>query len=164
VANFESREITDSRKFRSKKIIYSETGGHVLTPFFGKNRSKGMRGSSQWKAEYNQPIEGRTKRSTRSANGKKSSTLTVGQQVGVIGLWQTRGSVDGHEEGGIQRNMPDGKYGGGGSIRDWQQVKSQFLECLRLLRESFSIFSSFLSLDTSKQCCDRLGVGFVLTT
>jgi hypothetical protein len=33
--------------------------------------------------------------------------------------------------------------GGGGSVHDWQWVKSQFLEGLRLLRESFSIFSSF---------------------
>jgi hypothetical protein len=39
-ADFESREITDSRKFWSKKIVYSEIGGHVLTPFFWKNRSK----------------------------------------------------------------------------------------------------------------------------
>jgi hypothetical protein len=30
------------------------------------------------------------------------------------------------------------------------------------MRESFSIFSKFLSLDTSKQCRDRLGVGFIL--
>jgi hypothetical protein len=30
-----------SRKFRSKKIIYSKTGGHVLTPFFGKMGQKG---------------------------------------------------------------------------------------------------------------------------
>jgi hypothetical protein len=36
VADFESREITDSRKFRIRKIIYSETGGYVLTPFLEK--------------------------------------------------------------------------------------------------------------------------------
>jgi hypothetical protein len=30
------RDITDSRKFRSKRIIYFETGGHVLTLFFWK--------------------------------------------------------------------------------------------------------------------------------
>jgi hypothetical protein len=33
--------------------------------------------------------------------------------------------------------------GGGGSVHDWQWVKNQFLEGLRLLQESFSIFSSF---------------------
>jgi hypothetical protein len=54
-----------------------------------------------------------------SADGQKGSALTVGQQVRAIGRWQTRGSADGHEEGGIQRNMPDRKYGGGGSVHDW---------------------------------------------
>jgi hypothetical protein len=29
-----------SRKFQSKKNIYSETRGHVLTPFFGKTGQK----------------------------------------------------------------------------------------------------------------------------
>jgi hypothetical protein len=47
----------------------------------------------------------------------------------------------GKGEGGIQSDTPEGKHGGGGSIHDWQRVKSQFLG-LRLLRESFSIFSS----------------------
>jgi hypothetical protein len=42
--------------------------------------------------------------------------------------------------------------------------KSQFLGGLRLPRESFSTFSSILSLDASKQCRDWLGVGFVLRT
>jgi hypothetical protein len=98
---------------KAKKIIYSE-GGHVLTPFFGKNRSKGIR----WKAEYNQPIEGRIEQSTRSADGQKGLALIVGQQVRAIRRWQTTGSADEHEEGGIQRNMPDRKYGGGGSIHD----------------------------------------------
>jgi hypothetical protein len=46
----------------------------------------------------------------------------------------------GYEEDGIQRNAPDGKFGGGGSIHDWQRVKSQFLEGLRLLRETFLYF------------------------
>jgi hypothetical protein len=68
----------------------------------------------------------------------------VGQQVRAIGRWQTRGSADGHEEGGIQRNTPDGKYGGGRSVHDWQQVKILFLEGLRLLRESFSILVVFV--------------------
>jgi hypothetical protein len=40
--------------------------------------------------------------------------------------------------------------GGDGLVHDLQQVKSQFLEGLRLLREFFSIFSRFLPLDTSK--------------
>jgi hypothetical protein len=52
-------------------------------------------------------------------------------------------TADGHEEGGIRRNTPYRKYDGGGSVHDWKRVKSQFLEGLRLLRESFSIFSSF---------------------
>jgi hypothetical protein len=52
------------------------------------------------------------------------STLMVGQQVRVIGRWQTRESTDGHEEGGIQRNTPNGNYGGGGTIHGWQRVKS----------------------------------------
>jgi hypothetical protein len=58
-------------------------------------------------------------------------------------------------KGGNQKSTPKGRHGGGGSIHDWQWVKSQFLEGLRLLRESFSI-------DASKQCHNRLGVGFVL--
>jgi hypothetical protein len=40
------------------------------------------------------------------------------KRIRRISRWQTRGSADGHEEGVIQRNMPDGKYGGGGSIYD----------------------------------------------
>jgi hypothetical protein len=63
----------------------------------------------------------------------------VGQQVRAIGRWQAKGLADGHEEGGIQGNTPDRKYGGDGLVHDWQRVKSQFLEGLRLLRESFSI-------------------------
>jgi hypothetical protein len=39
-------EITDSRKFQSKKIIYSETREHVLTPFFGKIGQKEQRESA----------------------------------------------------------------------------------------------------------------------
>jgi hypothetical protein len=58
--------------------------------------------------------------STRSTDGQKSSVLTVGQQIRAIGRWQPRGSTDRHEEGGIQRNTPHGKYGEGGSVHDWQ--------------------------------------------
>jgi hypothetical protein len=54
----------------------------------------------------------------RSADSQKDLALTVGQQVRAIGRWQTRGSTDGHGEGGIQRNAPDGRYSGGGSIHD----------------------------------------------
>jgi hypothetical protein len=38
--------------------------------------------------------------------------------------------VDRKKEGGNQGNQgdtPEGKHGGGGSIHDWQRVKSQFL-------------------------------------
>jgi hypothetical protein len=41
MADYESREITDSTKFRSKRIIYSETEGACVDTIFGKNRSKG---------------------------------------------------------------------------------------------------------------------------
>jgi hypothetical protein len=33
--------------------------------------------------------------------------------------------------------------GGGGSVHNWQRVNNHFLEDPRLLRESFSIYSSF---------------------
>jgi hypothetical protein len=108
-----------------------------------ENRSKGIRGSSRWKAEYNRSIEERKRWSTGLADGQGGSTLTVGQQVIAIGRWLTRRSTDGSEEGSIQRDTPKGKHNGGGSIHDWQWVKSRFFEGLRLLRESFSIFSSF---------------------
>jgi hypothetical protein len=111
--------------------------------FLEKNRTKGIRRSSRWKAEYNRPIEERKWWSTGLADGQGGSTLAVGQRVRAIGRRLTRRSVDGREEGGIQRDTPKGKHGGGGSIHDWQRVKSWFLEGLRLLRESFSIFSSF---------------------
>jgi hypothetical protein len=39
-ADFESRKITDSRKFRSKKDYLLQNRGHVLTPFFGKTGQK----------------------------------------------------------------------------------------------------------------------------
>jgi hypothetical protein len=70
----------------------------------------------------------------------------VGQQVGAIGRWQTRGSDDGHEEGGIQRNTLDAKYSGGVSIRDWRRVKSQFLESLLTPARVLFIFISFFYL------------------
>jgi hypothetical protein len=84
------------------------------------------------KDKVKQPMENRVQsadwRKNRAVNEirrwSERSTLTVGQQVRVIGRWQTRGLADGHEEGGIQRNTPDGKYGGGGSIHSWQRVKS----------------------------------------
>jgi hypothetical protein len=116
------------------------------------------------KTECNRPIEERTEQSTRSGDGQKSSTLTMGQRVRVISRWQTRGSADGYEGGGIQRNTLDGKHRGGGSIYDCRWVEKSVLEGLRLLRESFSIFSSFLSLDASKHYLDRLGVGLVPRT
>jgi hypothetical protein len=54
----------------------------------------------------------------RSVDGQKGSALAVGQQVRAIGRWQSRGLSDAYEEGGIQRNTPDGKHGGGGSVHD----------------------------------------------
>jgi hypothetical protein len=90
VADFESREITDSRKFRSKMIIYSETRGMCWHYFFGKIGQTRVKRSSRWKIEHNWPIEGRTDQSTRSADSQKGSTLTVGQQVRVIGRWQPK--------------------------------------------------------------------------
>jgi hypothetical protein len=79
----------------------------LLTLFFGKMGQEGIGENSQWKAGHNRPIEGRTEQSTRSADGQKGPALTVGLQVRAIGRWQTRGSADGHEEGGNQRNTPD---------------------------------------------------------
>jgi hypothetical protein len=41
---------------------------------------------------------------------------------------QTEDQLNGKKEGGKREDMPEGKYGGGGSIHDCQRVKSQFLE------------------------------------
>jgi hypothetical protein len=121
--------------------------GHISTRcwhrFLKKHVKRGKIGTTDEKIECNRPIEEREGRSARSTDGQKGSTLTVGQWVRAIGRWQTRGSADRHEEGGIQRNSPDGKYGGEGSVHGWRRVKSPFLEGLRLLKESFYIFSSF---------------------
>jgi hypothetical protein len=40
VADFESREDNGFEEISEQKIIYSETRGHVLTPFFGKKQVK----------------------------------------------------------------------------------------------------------------------------
>jgi hypothetical protein len=45
--------------------------------------------------------------------------------VKTIGRWSTRKSADEEKEKAVikelrQRNTPDGKYGGGGSVHDWQ--------------------------------------------
>jgi hypothetical protein len=61
------------------------------------------------KTEYIWSINGRTERSTRSVDGQKNPTLTVGQQVRAIDCLQIRGSADGHREGGFQRNTLDKK-------------------------------------------------------
>jgi hypothetical protein len=45
-----------------------------------------------------------------------------------------------------------------GSINDWQRVRVSFRK-VRLLYESFFILVVSISLDASKQCCNRLGVG-----
>jgi hypothetical protein len=93
---------------------------------FWKKQVKRDKVKQPMETEYNQLIEGRTEQSTRLTNGQKGSALTEGQQVRAIGRWQTKGSAHMHEEDGIQRSTPDGKYGGGGSVHDWQRVKSQF--------------------------------------
>jgi hypothetical protein len=56
----------------------------VLTLFFWKNGSKGIRRSSRWKAGCDRPIEERKRWSTGLADGQGSSTLTVGQWVRAI--------------------------------------------------------------------------------
>jgi hypothetical protein len=90
---------------------------------FWKIKSKETRRSSRWKAGCNLPIEQRKKWSMGLADGQGSSTLTVGQRVRAISRWLMRRSVDGHEEGGVQRDTPKGMHDGGGSIHDWQRVK-----------------------------------------
>jgi hypothetical protein len=56
----------------------------VVDTILWKTRSKGIRRSSRWKAEYNRSIEGREEWSTRFADSQKGSMLTVGQLVNVI--------------------------------------------------------------------------------
>jgi hypothetical protein len=113
--NYYSKDI--KQMFEQKYHLLQNWGACVDTIFWKKQGQEGIRKNIRWK-EYNRPIEGRTERSTRSADGQKSSALTVGQQVRAIGRCKTRGSDDRHEEGGIQRNAPDGEYGRGGLIHD----------------------------------------------
>jgi hypothetical protein len=142
-----NKEDNGFEEISEKKIIYSETwGACVDTVFWEKSMSKGIRWTSRWKTECNRSVEERERRSTRFVDGQENSTLTVDQHVKAIGRWR-------------ERDTPKGNYVGGGSIYDWWQVKESVLGSFRLLWESFSIFSNFLSLDASKQCRDRLGVG-----
>jgi hypothetical protein len=59
----------------------------------------------------------RVKRDSQSADWRKNRV------VNEMHRWQTRGSADGH--------TPDAKYGGGRSIKNWQRVKSRFLDGLK---------------------------------
>jgi hypothetical protein len=132
-----------SSKFQSKGIIYCEIDEHVLTPFFGKNGSKGVRRGSRWKQSTIGQLKERDGWSTRLANGERDSTLIVGQLVKVIGRWSAWRSADEERKGGNPRDTPKGKHGGGGSVYNWRCVKELVLGRFRLLRESFSIFSIF---------------------
>jgi hypothetical protein len=86
--------------------------------------SKGVRRSSRWKIECNRPIEGREGWSTRFTDGQRDWTLTMGQLIKAIDRWSTRRSADGEEEGGNQKDTPEGKHDGGRSIYDWRRVRS----------------------------------------
>jgi hypothetical protein len=136
----------------------------TVDTIFWKNRSKGIRRSGRWKIECDRSIKGREGRSTRFADGQRDSTLTVGQLIKAISWWSARRSADEERKGGNQRDTPEGKHGGGGSIHDCQRVKESVFRRSFDSRESPFMFLVFLSLDASKQCCDRLGVGFVLKT
>jgi hypothetical protein len=48
--------------------------------------------------EYNRSIEGRGEHSTRFADGRKGSALTVGQLVRTISRWSARKSADEEKE------------------------------------------------------------------
>jgi hypothetical protein len=106
------------------KTYRAEPKAVAFDTVFWKTCQKEIRGTADEKTECNRPIEEREGRSTRIADGQRDSTLKVGQQVRAIGRWLTRGSADGHDKGGIQRNTLDGKHDGGGSVYDWQRVKS----------------------------------------
>jgi hypothetical protein len=144
-------------KLREKDHLLQYWGACVDTIFWKKNT--GQRRSSRWKTECNRLIEEREGRSTRFADSQRNSTLTVGQQVKAIVRWSTRGSVNWEEEDGNQGDTLEGKHGGGGSIYDWRWVNESVLgSFLTTTRVSFIFSSFYLSLDTSKQCHDRLGV------
>jgi hypothetical protein len=112
-------EITDSRKFQSKKIIYSETGEHVLPPFFGK-------------IGQNEQRESADENRVQSTNWKKGRTFNAirrwSEEFNPDKWASGSESTNRHEEGSIRRSTPKGKHGGGGSIHDWQRVESQFLD------------------------------------
>jgi hypothetical protein len=86
----------------------------------------------------------------------------VGQLVEVVDRWSARRLADKERNGGNQRDTPEGKHGGGGSIHD-NGSRVSFRRSLDFCESPF-LFLVFLSLDASKQCRDRLGVGFVLRT
>jgi hypothetical protein len=137
----------------------------VLTPFFWKNWSKRDKEEQSMKNRV-QSADWRKKRTIntirRWSEGSNHDSGPVGQSnrpmvSREIDRWRKEKAV-------IKEVREKESNGGGGSVHDWQRVKSQFLQGLRLMRESFSIFSSFLSLDASKQCRNWLGVGFVPRT
>jgi hypothetical protein len=51
----------------------------VLTPFFWKTESKGVRRNSRWKAEYNRPFEKRRKNNQQKLGGLNPNSGPVGQ-------------------------------------------------------------------------------------
>jgi hypothetical protein len=75
--------------------------------------------------------------------------------------------VDGQLEGrpiergecGNQEDTLKGKHDGGGSVHDSHRVKSQFFREFYSCESLFLFLVVFVSLDTSKQYRDRLGVG-----
>jgi hypothetical protein len=123
------------------KILFKNSRNNVWgivdTIFFEKTCQKRIRRSNRWRTQCNRPTEEREGRSTRFADGQRDSTLTVGQQVKAIGPCKPKGSDDGEEEGGNQRDTSEGKHGGGGSIYDWRRVKESVVGSFWLLRESF---------------------------
>jgi hypothetical protein len=119
----------------------------LLTPFFGKTQSKRDKEkqlmknrvwSTDWRKNgvVNEIRQWSEEFSPDSGPAGQSDRPMASQR---IGWWQARGSADGHEEDDIQGHTLDRKYGGGRSAHDWRRVKSQFLEGLRLRRESFTI-------------------------
>jgi hypothetical protein len=75
--------------------------------------------------QRNWPIEEKEGWSARLVDGQWSPTSSInGLMVQPIGRWSTRESTDGEKKAGIKEIHQKEKQGGGGSIHDWQQVKS----------------------------------------
>jgi hypothetical protein len=76
---------------------------------------------------------------------KRSSTLSNGLASQSIGRWSTKGSNDEEKEGGNQGVTPEGKFGGGGSVYDWQRVKKSVLGNFYSRESSFLFLVFFIS-------------------